>query len=373
MQSLFLTRTRYLNGLVCPKMLWLRVNGRDTFGESPIRPQAVENSRSVQALARTLFDPVYMMEHGEYAAMEAQTAELMKALRQENEKEKKNRTIAHAVLSVRDCHCIIDFLVLLPDGAAEIYMVKGAMHVNAAAREDLAYQYTVSVMAGLKVKKAAVLTVSRDYVCTEGSTDASAFFREIDLTGEMKKKTDSVRETIAKLRIYMQQEREPVRAPSEGCFSPYDCPAFPYCGRFLPEPNVFQLSATQLADKMRLYGQGYVSFEDLAGGRKDPDDDDLSAVPGLSASARLQILCELQKRPLHADRGAVREFLSTLWEPLYFLDFEAFQPLVPKYPGTRPFDTIVFQYSAHAEDTLVHSEFLGDPASDPRRALAEKL
>ena len=73
MEALFLTRTRYLNGLICPKMLWLRVNRREAFGDAAISVQSVENSKNVQMLARQLFDPVKVIEHGEYAVMEEET------------------------------------------------------------------------------------------------------------------------------------------------------------------------------------------------------------------------------------------------------------------------------------------------------------
>ena len=368
MGALFLTRTRYLNGLACPKMLWLRVNRREAFGDAEIPAQAVENSRSIQALARELFNPVTVIEHDEYAVMEEKTREALANLREcpgdpstENP-DAYSPALSHAAVSFQNCHCIADLLSLRPDGSFELYMVKGAAHVNAAAREDLSYQYYVCRMAGLRVKKAAVLYLNRDYVLQE-KTEAEKLFREMDLTGEMKKKMPGVRDRIAKLRIYMTQTREPQRRLSEGCFSPYDCSCFSDCAKELPQPNVFSLAGTQLADKIRFYEEGRIAFPDFS-----------ADTVGLSATASLQILSELEKRPLQADHTAIREFLHTLWKPLYFLDFEAFQPAVPRYPGTKPFETIVFQYSVHGEkeqedsedspgsgNGLIHREYLGDP------------
>ena len=362
MEALFLTRTRYLNGLICPKMLWLRVNRREAFGDAAISVQSVENSKNVQMLARQLFDPVKVIEHGEYAVMEEVTKKAFSELRSLYTEGSLLPALAHAAVSFQNCHCLVDLVALRPDGGAELYMVKAASHISAAVREDLSYQYYVLRMAGFPVKKAAVLYVNRDYELQE-EIEPGKLFREMDLTGEMKKRMPAVRDTIAKLRIYMTQEREPGRRLSEGCFSPYDCSCFGFCGKDLPSPNVFQLAGTKLEDKIRFYNQGRVGFEELSGS------------PGLSATAALQIRCELEKGPLQADRDAIREFLRSLWKPLYFLDFEAFQPVVPKYAGTKPFETIVFQYSVHGEEEneLLHREFLGNPASDPRRELAENL
>ncbi|MBQ1317239.1 MAG: DUF2779 domain-containing protein, partial [Lachnospiraceae bacterium] len=63
--------------------------------------------------------------------------------------------------------------------------------------------------------------------------------------------------------------------------------------------------------------------------------------------------------------------------PLYFLDFETFQPAIPLYENTRPYEQIVFQYSLHFIEEegapLQHKEYLAWPGEDPRRKLAEQL
>ncbi|MFU8832436.1 MAG: DUF2779 domain-containing protein, partial [Wenzhouxiangella sp.] len=62
--------------------------------------------------------------------------------------------------------------------------------------------------------------------------------------------------------------------------------------------------------------------------------------------------------------------------PLYYLDFEAFQPVLPHYRGTRPFQAIPFQYSLHIEGQdgdLTHHEYLHTEKTDPRPALAKAL
>ena len=69
--------------------------------------------------------------------------------------------------------------------------------------------------------------------------------------------------------------------------------------------------------------------------------------------------------------------MKNLSYPLYFLDFESFQPAIPLFDNSRPYEQIVFQYSLHYVEheggKLKHTEFLAYPGSDPRRALAEQL
>jgi Domain of unknown function(DUF2779) len=55
---------------------------------------------------------------------------------------------------------------------------------------------------------------------------------------------------------------------------------------------------------------------------------------------------------------------------------EAMMPPIPLYEGTRPYQTIPFQWSLHAateDGVLHHREFLADGDSDPRRRFAETM
>jgi hypothetical protein len=68
--------------------------------------------------------------------------------------------------------------------------------------------------------------------------------------------------------------------------------------------------------------------------------------------------------------------LRSYGPPACYLDFEAMMAPIPLYEGTRPYQTIPFQWSLHvlADDgTLHHREFLADADGDPRRAFAERL
>ena len=59
-----------------------------------------------------------------------------------------------------------------------------------------------------------------------------------------------------------------------------------------------------------------------------------------------------------------------------YLDFEAMMPPIPLYEGTRPYQTIPFQWSLHTlagDGALHHQEFLAEGDGDPRRAFAETL
>ena len=149
------------------------------------------------------------------------------------------------------------------------------------------------------------------------------------------------------------------------CFDPYDCGFWGHCTEALPRWNVFNVAGMQKRTKCRYYDLGIISFEDLLTGAK------------LNDSQRMQISYEVQDLDDHIEADSIGSFLETLSYPMYFLDFESFQPAVPLYENTRPYDQIVFQYSLDFIETeggeLKHREFLAWPGSDPRRELAEQL
>ena len=94
-------------------------------------------------------------------------------------------------------------------------------------------------------------------------------------------------------------------------------------------------------------------------------------------------LSTLQARVVEAVRTQTRfhdpalsRRLQKLKYPIHFLDFETFNPALPLYPRTRPYQIIPFQWSDHilnAEGGVAYQEFLHGDRTDPRRRFAETL
>ena len=62
--------------------------------------------------------------------------------------------------------------------------------------------------------------------------------------------------------------------------------------------------------------------------------------------------------------------------PVHFLDFETFATAIPRYAGTRPYQTIPFQWSDHIlteNGTLEHEEYLCVDDKDPREEFTRTL
>ena len=74
--------------------------------------------------------------------------------------------------------------------------------------------------------------------------------------------------------------------------------------------------------------------------------------------------------------GDLARSLAGITPPVRHLDFETFQPAIPRFAGTRPYDQIPFLFSVHTETyggPPEHTEYMHEDDSDPRPALIERL
>ena len=274
-------------------------------------------------------------------------------------------------------YCAVDILRKTADGWA-IYEVKSSSSnadADATDKEfgkyaiDIAYQKWVLEQCGVKVTGTYLVTLNKDYV-RQGDLDLQQLFNIIDLKElvaneylKVPMQADHAHEVLA-----MESEQPSVLA--EYCQKPYKCAFWEYCTRELPVPSVFNVYGGKgrggftFAKKIDCYDRGIITFEQLQN-------------VSLGNIQDMQINCTLNQME-HIDKAGLRDFLETITYPLYFLDFETMQQVVPLYDGTRPYQQITFQYSLHYIEheggPLKHTAFLApSDGSDPRRALAEAL
>ena len=272
--------------------------------------------------------------------------------------------IAEASFSYEGLFCSVDILKNFGGRRVELYEVKSSTTEKEIYFHDIAYQYYVLTQLGFDVERACLVHINNKYV-RRGALDLQQLFHVADLTEQVRAMQPQVEENLDRIEDYLSREDEPSDDIGPHCFSPYDCGFWGYCTRCLPKPNVFDVAALQKEKMFACYREGVVSFADL------------TACGRLNAKQRQQVEHELFGCPPAIDEDAIRQFLSRLSYPLYFLDFESFQPAIPLYDESRPFEQIVFQYSLHYIEreggALQHREFLAYPGEDPRRKLAEQL
>lgn len=152
------------------------------------------------------------------------------------------------------------------------------------------------------------------------------------------------------LFIETWETEEPEDGIGMHCFEPYECGFFKHCAGELPIPNIFDIHGLPKKKMFDCYNDGIISFEQL------------SNCDRLSQKQYMQVEYSLFHYKPHIEKEAIRRFLDTLSYPLYFLDFETFQPAVPLYDNSKPYQQIAFQYSLHYTEEksgeIKHKEYL---------------
>ena len=338
-----LSKSKYTEGIRCAKNLWLSCYKKEEAIESS--ESILENGQEVGDLARHLFgDDYILIGYGSPKKMIEETKIYL---------EDKQNIICEASFNYDNNFCSVDILKNDKDGV-EIYEVKSSTKIVDIYIDDISYQTWVLKKCGLNVKGSYLVYVNNEYV-KNGDLDINKYFKIEDVTGLID--LDKVEKNISYFKDIIDLEEEPIVDIFSNCAKSksvaFPCPFFKYCTRNLPSPNVFDIGwSTRFSKKLDMYEQGYITYEDIL------------EVGGINPKADLQMNYEVYDLKPKIDKYSIEGLLRKFTFPLYFLDFESYQAVIPTIDGTKPYQQICFQYSLHyyleEGGKLYHKEFLSD-------------
>ena len=229
---------------------------------------------------------------------------------------------------------------------------------------DAAVQLWVLKGAGLDVRDAAVLTLDRDYVYDGVTLDLDALFKLHPVFDEALELLDSVAARVPELKDMLSRPAAPDIAPGDHCLEPYDCPYYLHCTRdaVLPDHGIGELPRLAAGRRQQLEAAGVEEIRDI------PEDFPLTE---LQSVVRRTVR---EGRP--AIHGDIAGALAGLKLPVRHLDFETYALAIPRFAGTRPFDSVPFLFSVHTErkgKPVRHVDYLHESDDDPRPKLADRL
>jgi len=342
-----LSKSRFCQGLQCPKQLWWRVHEPEAPELAPDpRLQAVfDRGHRVGELARERFPGGVLVEGERWEVAE--------------KVERTRRALADGAPVVFEASFLADGVFVAVDvlerrrrGFA-LAEVKSTLDPKPAHVPDVAIQLHVLRAAGLEVRRAEVMHLSRR--CR--FPDLSNLFARSDLTMEAEALLPAIPRELRKLRRALAGPLPDV-APGDHCDEPYECPFKARCWPALPPHHVSTLYKGGRRARALAAG-GAVTIHDL------PDDLELPAI-----AAR-------QVRAVRTGRVVVEPGLAgalgALAPPVAYLDFETVLPAVPAWKGCAPYEQVAVQMSCHVEGPrggLCHHAFLAEGPGDPRPALA---
>lgn len=242
----------------------------------------------------------------------------------------------------------------------ELYEVKSSTGFKDIYQPDISVQSYVVNGAGIPVTRAFLVHINNQYV-RQGDIDPFELFTIVDMTHSAVENQPTIREEIQKQKEMLTGDVPPIDI-GHWCSDPYDCDFTGHCWQHIPEMSVFSLRGNSVLT-FDLYNRGIVSLDDV--------------VPSELPAAQRQQVEAIREKTIYHRKDEIRDFLDSLWYPLYFLDFETFADAMPRFDGIRPYQNVPYQYSLHyledASAPLQHHEYLAQPGIDQRKELTAKL
>lgn len=354
-KEFILSKTRYLDGLKCPKLLWTAIHAKATIPAVDASTQAIfDQGHDVTVLARTLFPGGVEVEgYTDYDAMFKKTKELVAA----------RKTIFEGAFCFQNAFSRPDVLVPNHDGSWDLYEVKSSTSVDEAHLQDVAFQRYCYEGCGIRIRKTFLMHINNEYV-RSGEINAEELLFPEDITVGARDLLPAIPSQLAAMMRTLQETKCPMMKIGMQCSTPYGCPLQDVCWDFLPEESVFILSKIAKKKAFGLINDGIVNVKDVP--------------PASIKSLGHQIIqkCHKESRP-HIDIDSIREFIEELQFPLHFLDFESTGYAIPYYNESRPYQQVAFQFSLHIlpawDKPAEHYSFLAEGPEDPRQKLLESL
>ena len=320
-----LSKSSYLKGLQCEKHLYLykyHYNEMDELSE--MQKSIFKRGTDVGELAQKLFP-------GGTIAAEGSPPNYTKAIQKTNELVSGGTKIIYeAAFLFNEVLSIADIVLIEKDGV-RVYEVKSSTSISETYINDAALQYYVITNLGFKVKDFSIIYINNQYV-RQGDLNLQELFISESVLEIILPMQKSVQKNVNTLKKMLLKKQMPNIDIGEHCDNPYTCAFFNYCRKHIPEDSIFDFSGMHLSKKYDLYREGILSL------------DDVSEDYPLNKNNKLQLDVYKSNKPV-VDKTAIKAFTSDLNYPLFFMDFETFQPAVPLFDNSKPFQQIPFQYS----------------------------
>ena len=348
-----LSKSRFVAGWQCHKLLWLRVHEHDApeLHIDVVLRDRFDQGTEVGILARQHFPggvPIELpYDHPDRVAA---TREALDA---------GAPAIFEATFLEDRVYVAIDVLERTADGFTLIE-VKASTSVKDEHIPDVAIQMWVARRAGIPVSRAEVMHLNTDF----RHPNEGELFARTDVTARVEALQHLIPGMLAEQLAALAAEAVPAIPVSSHCWMiDRDCPFWDRCFP-VDEHHVWTLYRYQKQQKWALVRQGVRRILDV------PDTVKLSEVQ------------RRQREALRAGRMVVAPglgaALSAFDGRLGFLDFETICRAVPVWPDVGPWRQVVVQFSYHEQVPGVpgeyrHWAYLAEGPGDPREELAIRL
>lgn len=347
-----LSKTKYLTGLQCPRLIWTEIHEPRKIPETdPVTQHVFDQGHLVGELAKKLFPEGIDISADNFMGNIYRTKDLLQ----------ERKPLFEAGILAGKLYSRADILSPASEEEWDIVEVKSSTSVKDVHINDVAFQRYCCSQLGLNIRKCSLVLINNQYV-KDGEIDPEGFFNIHDVTDQVEEASVGIQDRIDGIMEVVSNETCPEMIIGPHCRDPYEC-SLTDCWDSLPEHNIFSLYFGG-KKSFTMYDSGILTIGEI------PDD------YKLNDKQRIQQACVASGEP-HINKEAIQDFLSSLQYPLYYLDFETIGPAVPLFDGVRPYQNIPFQFSLHVvrdkKASPDHFSFLADSSDDPRPAFLSEL
>jgi hypothetical protein len=361
-----LTKSRFVAGWQCPKLLWWSVH-------EPLAPELepdivlrdlFDQGALVDARARREWPEGVRIDDGAARDDDRDARDAARAAATQAAIEANASVIFGAVFDADGVFCVVDALERNADGWTLIE-VKSASEAKDYHLPDVAVQVHVARRCGVNVTRAEVMHLNREY----RHPDHGPLFTRTDVSAVVSGLLDDVADRIPRLHAALDGPL-PDHPVGEHCWFHGECAFFNRCWPG-DEDHIRHLCNVGPRKTLEWMAKGIARMSDLPAGTK------------LNEKQQRQLKAQRENR-LIVEPGlgeAIRPAVEA--KRLGFLDFETVSRALPVWNGLGPWHQTAAQFSYHErqpDGTVTHVDFLAegpddprDPPDDPREAIARAM
>lgn len=349
-----LTKSNYLSGLQCPKLLWISNNAKEKIPEkTEIEKAKFSEGYLIEEFAKSLFPEGIDLSKLEFKEQLEETKKLLE----------KRVPLFEASFLIDELYSRADILLPTGDNHWNILEIKSATEVKNVNLDDLAFQKYVYEKSGLKIRKCFVVHVNKEYI-RQGNIEPNELIIQTDVTDKIEEQILGIEERTENMLKIINSKEIPKCSIGIHCGNPYECSMKYECWEEVPEKSIFEFRRMIKKKCFELYDSGIKLMKEVPDSVK------------LNDKQKIQRLVA-ENEKIHLNKKQINFFLDNLQYPLYYLDFETINPAVPKFDNSKPYQQIPFQYSLHIQEKpngeLKHISFLAEGMNDPRPKFLQSL
>ncbi|MGE3979032.1 MAG: DUF2779 domain-containing protein, partial [Nitrospira sp.] len=337
-----LSKSKFLSGLQCHKRLYLEIHQPALATPPDASMQAIlDMGTEIGILAQQRFRGGLLVK-ARFRQRETAIAETAALLQDSEIPAVFEAAFEHEGVVVR-----VDILerVQNGDGGSSFWRlieVKSSTRVKDVHLDDLAIQSHVVQGAGVRLDATCLMHIDTGYFYQGGEVDLQALFSIENVSDAVTERRGLVPERLAAMKAMLLESQAPVIEPDQHCHAPYECPFWAHCTKEKPQRWIYHLPGKKEIVG-QLVRQGIMTIDEI------PDETKLSDVQ------------RKVKDNVEWVSPRLDHLLRSVSYPIHHLDAETVMLALPRFPSTRPYQSLPVQWSNHIElesGEVMHQEFL---------------